>query len=86
MGRTESSCEKLEPISAFKAIVMIVITLSLFLGACSTSSVLINSDDRTFKDSQVCLLRTNRLVAASEAAPSEKSLFLQAEAFYRYRF
>lgn len=63
-----------------------LLTVSVLLEACSGSSVLVRGDDQTFRDSEQRLARTAAEVRASAAAEDEKTLFLQAEGFYRYRF
>jgi hypothetical protein len=59
-----------------------VILLSL---ACS-GSVLVRPDDGTFARAQGRLARAAAAVAAVEAPPEERLLFMQAEGLYRYRF
>ena len=56
------------------------------LNACSANSVLIRQDDQTFSIAQQQLQRTEKTVDEFKPEPSERSLFLQAEGFYRYRF
>ncbi len=56
------------------------------LNACSANSVLIRQDDQTFSTAQQQLQRTEKTVDEYKPEPSERSLFLQAEGFYRYRF
>jgi hypothetical protein len=56
------------------------------LTACSANSVLIRQDDQTFFKAQQQLQRTEKTVDAFKPEPAERSLFLQAEGFYRYRF
>ena len=56
------------------------------LNACATNSVLIRHDDQTFSKAQKQLQRTEKIVDEFKPEPSERSLFLQAEGFYRYRF
>ena len=56
------------------------------LNACSANSVLIRQDDQTFSIAQQQLQRTEKTVDEYKPEPSERSLFLQAEGFYRYRF
>lgn len=55
------------------------------MNACSTS-VLVRQNDSTFADAEQQLLRTAKTVDALNPAPAERTLFLQAEGFYRYRF
>src|SRR5262245_10034470 len=55
------------------------------LPACS-GSVLIRQDDNTFAHSIERLDRTHHLIASTAAREDEKTMFLQAEALYRYRF
>jgi hypothetical protein len=57
--------------------------------SCATgcaSSVLIARDDASFANAQRRLLATSERVAATDTSPAERTLFLQAEGFYRYRF
>ncbi len=56
------------------------------LNACAANSVLIRQDDQTFAKAQQQLQRTEKTVDEFKPEPSERSLFLQAESFYRYRF
>jgi hypothetical protein len=58
----------------------------LGLTACSTTSVLIKPDDPTFADTQSRMQRMLQDMQKSEATDADKSLFIQAESFYRYRF
>jgi hypothetical protein len=58
---------------------------ALVLG-CSKSSVLVRRDDPTYERSVRRYERTRGLVEADAGATAEAPLFLQAEAFYRYRF
>ena len=69
---------------AAKYISMMLIGASLY--ACSTNSVLIRQDDQTFSKAQQQFQRTEKMVDEFKPEPSERSLFLQAEGFYRYRF
>jgi hypothetical protein len=62
-----------------------VVAACLALSACS-SSVLVRPDDPTFARATTRLQATAARVEALPAPPAEKTLFLQAEAFYRYRF
>jgi hypothetical protein len=63
----------------------VLLAACLTLGACSTS-VLVRPDDPTFALASQRLQRTATQVEALPAPAPEKLLFLQAEAFYRYRF
>ena len=69
---------------AAKFISMMLIGGSLY--ACSTNSVLIRQDDQTFSKAQQQFQRTEKMVDEFKPGPSERSLFLLAEGFYRYRF
>ena len=65
------------------------ITMLIFCllnASCSTNSVLIRQDDQVFSKAQQQLQRTKIIVDELKPEPSERSLFLQAEGFYRYRF
>ncbi len=53
---------------------------------CSSPSVLVKSDDPVFQQAQGKLERTSRLLEAAKATAEERTLFMQAESFYRYRF
>src|SRR6266446_8063320 len=56
-------------------------------GACGcTTSALIRRDDPVFAHATTRMERTISEVDATGGTPAERSLFLQAEAFYRYRF
>jgi hypothetical protein len=65
---------------------VMVMLIGGLLNACSASSVLIRPDDQTFSKAQQQLQRTEKTVDEYMPGPSERSLFLQAEGFYRYRF
>jgi hypothetical protein len=62
-----------------------LVAASAALSACS-SSVLIRPDDATFARATARLERTAARVEALGAPPAERTLFLQAEGFFRYRF
>jgi hypothetical protein len=64
---------------------VLAFALLLALGGCS-SSVLIRADDVTFDRATRRMESTAARVEALNATPTERALFLQAEAFYRYRF
>ena len=68
------------------AIYIGMILISGLLNACSTTSVLIRQGDQTFSKAQRQLQRTEKEVDEFKPEPSERSLFLQAEGFYQYRF
>ena len=53
--------------------------------ACG-GSALVRDDDATFARASARLVRATEEVDASGAPAAERALFLQAEAFYRYRF
>jgi hypothetical protein len=57
----------------------------LLLGGCATG-VLVRADDAAFARAEARLERTTGLVGALAAPAPERTLFLQAEGFYRYRF
>jgi hypothetical protein len=61
------------------------IVVCLSLAACS-SSVLVRPDDAAFARATARLERTEARVESLQAPPREAVLFMQAEAFYRYRF
>ena len=63
-----------------------VVALTVFLSACSATSVLIHDNDTTFSEGQERLERTNKIVDELKVPVRESTLFLQAESFYRYRF
>lgn len=71
------------PYSAKCIVLMLICGL---LNACSTNSVLIRQDDQTFSKAQQRLQRTEKTVDELKPEPSERSLFMQAEGFYQYRF
>jgi hypothetical protein len=68
------------------AAVITLILIILFTNGCSSSSVLIRSDDLVFKQAQQALERVNIIVDVIKPPLEEKVLFLQAESFCRYRF
>ncbi len=54
---------------------------------CSSASVLVPTGDPAFRASQARLARTAEALTKQEGVPLvERTLFLQAESFYRYRF
>lgn len=56
-------------------------------GGCSSSLVLLDkTPDAIFSRAQDRLLRTERLVDAAKPTDAERTAFMQAEAFYEYRF
>ena len=65
----------------------IAVRAAIALGTCACgTSALVRDDDATFARANARLLRTTEEVDASGAPALERALFLQAEAFYRYRF
>jgi len=60
--------------------------ISLASSACSTTSVLIQNDDNAFSKAQHHLQYIEKEVHTLSPSESERSLFLQAESFYQYRF
>src|SRR5467141_1068569 len=71
-----------EPIGP--AAFVIVTTMAAACGC--TTSALIRRDDPVFARATTRMERTITEVEATGGASAERSLFLQAEAFYRYRF
>jgi hypothetical protein len=67
-----------------------LIAILIFLGfactGCAGPSLLVSSDDSVFIESQTRLARTTKWVDDATAPTKERTLFLQAENFYRYRF
>ena len=63
-----------------------VVAASILAASGCASSVLIREDDQAFQRATRGLARTQELTAASGAPVDEQTRFLQAEAFYRYRF
>ena len=63
--------------------IMLIVGL---LNACATNSVLIRQNDQTFTKAQQQLQRTAKAVDEFKPEPAERSLFMQAEGFYQYRF
>jgi hypothetical protein len=59
--------------------------IAVFLSACSTSA-LIQKNDPAFSEAQQRLVRTAKIVDELKAPSAERTLFLQAESFYRYRY
>jgi hypothetical protein len=64
---------------------LILLAVELMAG-CSTSSVLIKYDDFAFDLAQKKLESTISKVDELKSAAAERTMFLQAESFYRYRF
>jgi hypothetical protein len=62
-----------------------IAVVALFVIGCG-HSVLIPPGDLTYRDSIAHYQRTRALIAATLAPDDEQARFLQAEAFYRYRF
>ena len=63
-----------------------MLIIGLLSASCSTNSVLIRQDDQVFSKAQQQLQRTEKIVDELKPEPPERSLFMQAEGFYRYRF
>jgi hypothetical protein len=63
-----------------------VLTICLISSSCTTTSVLIQQDDDAFFKAQNRLEHTEKLVNQLNPLDIEKSIFLQAEGFYQYRF
>jgi hypothetical protein len=63
-----------------------IITISGLLNACSTGTALIRQDDQTFSKAQQQLQRTEQVIDILKPEAAERSLFMQAEGFYQYRF
>ena len=59
--------------------------IAAFLTACSTSA-LIQKNDPAFTEAQQRLERTAKIIDELKPPPPERTLFLQAESFYRYRY
>ncbi len=66
--------------------IVMVLAIGLLNASCSTNSVLIHEHDQVFLQAQKRLQRTEKIVDKLKPEPSERTLFLQAESFYRYRF
>jgi hypothetical protein len=66
--------------------IAIVISFGWFCTGSASPSLLVSSSDSVFKESQARLTRTTKWVDEARAPTSERTLFLQAENFYRYRF
>lgn len=64
---------------------MKLLVLALVLAGCS-HSVLIPRGDDTYRRAIVHYQRTRQLVAASFASDDDQTMFMQAEAMFRYRF
>jgi hypothetical protein len=54
--------------------------------ACASSPVLVEPSDPIFRGAQDRLVRTSQSAELAQAPPRERSLFLEAEGFFRYRF
>lgn len=64
-----------------------IFVAAMWLAGCSSSLVLLDqTPDPTFVRAQERLSRTGRLVDAAKASEPERATFMQAEAFYEYRF
>ena len=61
------------------------VAIAAFLSACSTSA-LIQKNDPAFSEAQQRLERTTKTVNELKPLSFERTLFLQAESFYRYRY
>ncbi len=68
------------------SIIFIYLALLLSLFSCVSASVLVKAEDTTFKYAENRLSHTTLIVSEMNAPSDEKTLFLQAEGFYRYRF
>ena len=67
--------------------IIMMLIFSFLNVSCSTNSVLIRQNDQVFYKAQQRLQRTEKLIDEQiKPEQSERSLFLQAEGFYRYRF
>lgn len=66
--------------------ILSVLVLASLLNACASSSALIRQGDPSFTEAQQRLERTTQEVDALRPPLPERTLFLQAESFYRYRF
>lgn len=62
------------------------LVVTLLLSACASTSVLVKTGDSTFKYAQKRLSHTNQVVDELNPSLEDRTLFLQAEGFYRYRF
>jgi len=60
--------------------------MSLLCVSCSTTTVLIHQDDRTFSEAQSHFQNIEKVVKKMDPPESERSLFMQAEGFNQYRF
>jgi hypothetical protein len=65
--------------------VQVLAALLCGASACS-SSVTVRTDDRVFAQAQERLARTEAVVEALHPPIDERTLFMQAEGFFRYRF
>ncbi|HVV53279.1 MAG TPA: hypothetical protein VHO06_26720 [Polyangia bacterium] len=63
----------------------LVLAAALVPAGCA-STVVVPADDATFARAQRRLAETAARVESLSAPPEDRTLFLQAEAFYRYRF
>lgn len=66
--------------------IAIIFLAIIFLTSCSTSSVLIKPNDKIFNQSEQRFERTITLIDEIKPLLAERTLFLQGESFYRYRF
>lgn len=58
----------------------------LLINSCTTSPVLIHSDDSIFAEAQKHMEHTFQTILKINTPLEERLLFLQAESFYSYRF
>jgi len=65
---------------------IIVLFVSMASSSCSTTSVLIQNDDDAFSKAQIHFQHIEKVINRLSSPESERSLFLQAEGFYQYRF
>lgn len=65
---------------------IIIVMVGLFSSSCSTTSVLIQHDDHAFSEAQTHFQHVEKVLDGLHPSKSERSLFLQAEGFYQYRF
>lgn len=63
-----------------------LLILALLLPGCSGSSILIRADDATFVEAQSRMTRMAARVNELNPPRAERTLFLQGESFYQYRF
>ncbi len=69
-----------------KKLYLIFMFAVVAITGCASPPILIQKDDPTYLRAQRRLQRTLVLVDGMKVSPAERTMFMQAESFYRYRF